>query len=266
MKIEFIILYSCVLLYLLSLLFFYLFADKFIFQSSKLPKDYTFQFDKGYEEIEFISQDSIVLHGLFFPTNRQNPKGAVLYFHGNRGHLQKWGAISDDFTGRGYNLYMMDYRSYGKSGGVPSEAKLYQDAFDFYNWVKEKDTSEKLIIYGRSLGSAIASKLSKEVKADKLILETPFAEIKDVLKQYMPLSQWILKSRYDFSNIDHLEDQENEVFIFHGTKDLTVPSKSALKLKSYVSNHDHFVLVRGANHHNIRKFDIYQDKMNELLN
>ena len=182
----------------------FFFQDNIIFQCKPLSKDYlfTFQRDSSQTKLEeyFIkTEDGDSLNALLFRTKLKS-KGLVLYFHGNADNLQRWGKYSVDFTRLGYDILMMDYRGYGKSTGKPSETDLYKDALTVFRWSQTNLKYNKLVIYGRSLGSAIASNLATAVNPDLLILETPFDELNGAVYEPIKPLLYLLPLHSKFSN------------------------------------------------------------------
>jgi len=247
---------SVVLLYALVFAVFYLFQDKFVFQTKSLPVEYAFNFNQEFEEFFIPTGKSDTLNALFFRAKRE-PAGLILYFHGNANNLQRWGEYAVDFTSLGYDVLMIDYRGYGKSTGTPSEENLYEDAQTILQWSTDTFDYKKLILYGRSLGSAVASHLAITANADLLILETPFEELEDVL--------YFFSSQYKFSNKTFLPKISCSRVIIQGTHDGVVPLSSALKLKPLLDADDRFVIIAGGNHHNLREFDEYHITLREVL-
>jgi uncharacterized protein len=234
--------------------------DKMIFQSRKLNATHTFVFRQPYTEYFIKTPDSIKLNALHFKTEKPC-KGFVLYFHGNADNLQRWGKYASDFTDLGYDILMVDYRGYGKSTGKPNEKVLYEDAETVWQWAKERFQYSRWVIYGRSLGSAVATHLAKDVKPDILGLETPFSNLRFTrLARAFPL-----KLKYKFSNFNHLHGITCKKYIFHGTRDWVVPLRSALQLKPLLSEQDAFIIIEKGGHKNLNTFELYRAKLAELL-
>jgi uncharacterized protein len=247
----------------------FLFQDQLVFQSIRLERSYTFNFDYPFEE-HFIEVkatedlEAVELSALFFKTDSAS-KGLVLYFHGNRGNLQRWGNYAPDLTKNGFDVLMIDYRGYGKSTGSPSEEALYHDAEVVMAWAKSRGLSGKLIIYGRSLGSAVASHLAMEVQPDLLILETPFDELLGVINpDWKPLAS-LLPLRSVFPNNVHLKAVKSRKVIFHGTDDRIVPLSSALELRPLLDAESDFIIIPGGGHRNLRSYPQYQSGIASLL-
>jgi pimeloyl-ACP methyl ester carboxylesterase len=236
---------------------FYVSQDKIIFQSEKLPENYIFTFDQEFEEHFITTYDGKKINALLFPTQQQS-KGLILYFHGNADNLQRWGKYAVDFTTLGYDVLMTDYRGYGKSEGTPNEEDFYKDAQTILQWSHDNIESKRLIIYGRSLGSAVASNLASTANPDLLILETPFEKLSGAL--------YFLPSRYDFPNQAFLPKVKCRKIFIHGTDDWVVPLASAVKLKPFLNDNDRFIFIEGGSHNNLREFAEYHKTLKEVLN
>ncbi len=258
-----------ILLHVVAFLLFF-FQDEIIFQNKKLGKDFEFRFDKDpyqetYEEYFIATEDGEKLNALLFRTKLKS-KGLILYFHGNADNLMRWGRYSVDFTKLGYDILMPDYRGYGKSTGKPTERDLYKDALTVSQWTQKFLTPKKLIIYGRSLGSSVASNLATAVTPELLILETPFDELKGVVYEPLKPLLKIFPLHSNFSNRLFLPKVKCRKIIIHGTLDQVVPLTSALKLKPLLGKDDLFVIVEGASHRNLRDFPAFHKTLADALN
>jgi len=242
----------------------YMFQDRLIFQSIKLDSGHRFTFDQPFEEFFIPAPGGDTLNALWF--NPAGPsRGLILYFHGNRGNLQRWGNYAVDLTANGYEVVMIDYRGYGKSTGKPTEASLYADAETVLQWALARGTFDKVIIYGRSLGAAVASRLATTHPPDLLVLETPFDELRSVIWPFFKPVTDLLPWRYEFSNKDHLKRVTSRKLIIHGTDDSIVPLSAALRLKPMLGPRDEFVIIPGGAHRNLRTFPAYHEKLAQFL-
>ena len=259
-----------VVLIVLVYLMLYFFQVKLIFQTNSLDSDYKFVFDQPFEE-HFIDVKNSAsgkvekVNALWFKPLGDSSKGLILYFHGNRGNLQRWGNYAVDFTIHGYDVLMIDYAGYGKSTGSPSEQELYADGIATYKWAMDKGEYDRLIIYGRSLGSAVASRLASKVQPDLLILETPFDELRGAPPEGLQPLTNLLPIRSVFDNKQHLRGVKSRKIIFHGTNDRVVPLSSALKLRSFLDSQNDFIIIPEGGHRNLRSFQLYKDKIKEIL-
>jgi len=243
----------------------YVFQKHIIFLPEKLHANYEFSFDNPFEELFLNTTDNIVLNALIFKTELPR-KGLVIYFHGNADNLQRWGKYHSDFTSRGYDILMMDYRSYGKSGGTPNEEKFYTDAQLFYDWAINKNyNKDEIIIYGRSLGCGVASHLATQVEFEKLILETPFFNIKDTFQKKTIILFLPFNFEFNFPNNENLQKIKQEVIIFAGSKDRVVPNRSTEQLKPLLKPSDQYIMIQGAGHKNLNTFEKYNTELDSIL-
>ncbi len=258
----FIILFAAIALLVIIHVFF---QDRFIFQVERLDKSHSYNFSQSFEEHFIEVEPGVHINALWFKPET-NTKGLVFYFHGNAGNLDRWGDVAADFTELGYELLIIDYRGYGKSEGEPSEKALYHDAEVVWTWAKERSVIDRKIIYGRSLGSSVAAYLASIVQPELLILETPFDELRGVVSGILYPVIAVFPLKYRFPTKDHLKNVQSKIVIFHGTDDHVVPLKSALKLKELLDVEDEFIIIEEARHDNIRNYQLYSEKLRELLN
>ncbi len=249
-------------IYVLISLLMYKIQENFIFYPEKLPPDYPFtEFDQ-VEEVYFPIDEQTRLHALHFHVDQ--PKGIVLYFHGNARALNDWGHAASDFTRRGYEVLMPDYRTYGKSIGVLSEKALFADAHLIYSTLLEKYDPSEIVLYGRSLGTGIACELATKVEAKMVLLETPYLSFLAMANNTMPILPASLLLRYKFRNDLNIRKIKMPVAIFHGTKDELIPYKQAVKLNE-IYGKDVMTTLEGAGHNNLSDFPGFQAKLDEFL-
>ncbi|WP_237561726.1 alpha/beta hydrolase [Flagellimonas algicola] len=243
---------------------FYTFQEKLIFLPTQLPSDYAYSFDQPFEELFLEAPDGAQLNALHFKVN--NPKGLVLYFHGNAGDLSRWGSIGSTFTNLGYEIVVMDYRGYGKSSGERSEAVLYADAQLFYDHVKGIYDESQIVLYGRSLGTGIASHLASNNTPKKLILETPYYSLVDVAKGRFPILPVGQMLRYRLPSFQYLKSVQAPIRIFHGTEDRVVPYESGKKLFESIPKSDKkMYTIPGGRHNDLEGFEIYKNGLKSEL-
>ena len=252
---------ACILI-LLAMLYFL--QEKLIFLPSKLPADYTYSFDESFEEIYITTEDGAKLNALHF--KNENPYGVILYFHGNAGDLSRWGHEVQFLVKLNYDVVVMDYRTYGKSTGILSESALLKDARLFYEYTASQYPEQEIIIYGRSLGTAMASYLASTEPSSLLILETPFYSLLDVAQNRFPILPVNSLLKYQFKSHRYLQAAECPIVIIHGDKDGVVPLASAKKLyESLDGKNVKFIVIEGGEHNDLSSFPTYKSTMNSLL-
>lgn len=238
---------------------------KALFRPTPLAPDHRYDFAEPFEEHFFDTPDGARLNALFFPTSLVPKRGVVLYFHGNRDNLQRWGALHADFTRRGYDFLVSDYRGYGKSTGEHDEASYFADALLLYHWLRQRYASSDIVLYGRSLGSGMASYLAAKVEARTVILETPFDNIGGLLASYIRRHAPPFEPAFLFPNDENLRASNLPLLIFHGTRDRVVPYSCAANLKKVMKPGDEFVTIEGGSHNNLNTFELYQEKLDRWL-
>lgn len=238
---------------------------RFLFQPVKLDPNDPFQFEASFQELWFDTPDGQRLNALFFPTPSSNRRGVILYFHGNRDNLQRWGAMHRVFTENGYDFLAPDYRGYGKSSGEPDEKYLFADALLIYNWLRADYQPNNIILFGRSLGSGMATYLAAHKEACMLVLETPFDTIKGMVASHLRRADVPIQFGQVFPNHTHLQAAKMPVLIFHGTRDRVVPYLSAIKLKECLKPGDLFVTIQGGSHNNLDQYPEYREILQKWL-
>ena len=252
-------------LYLLVGIALYFFQASFIFQPSTLSNDYTYKLSYEYEEYFHSTEEGTLINALHIKAN--NPKGVIFYCHGNAGDLQRWGTIVEYFVEMQYDVYIMDYRGFGKSEGAISEAALYNDVAFCYNHLKQFWDEENIIVYGRSLGNTAATKIAAINNPKQLILETPFFSITDVAKKRFPIYPVKQMVNYEFPTHHFITDVNCPISIIHGTRDFTVPYSSAKKLfEAAPKDLTTFTTIEKGGHNNLRDFEEYHKAIEDILN
>jgi alpha-beta hydrolase superfamily lysophospholipase len=250
-----------VLIYLGICVVYFLFQERFIFVPSFSLEGFNNKLASEVKEYYFQTPHQGQIHALLLKV--ENPKGVIFYLHGNTGSLQRWQFMAEELSGYGFDVFVMDYRGYGRSKGPRSEARMHRDAEYCYDWVAENCNYSLKIIYGRSLGSGFAIRLASRRKANALVLETPFFNLADVAKSYLPIIPVRFLLRYKFRNDLHLPHVDCPIQLFHGTKDLVVRYESALRLfrKTQEIKDIRFTTLVGGKHGNLNTFPLFREQM-----
>ena len=244
----------------------YYLQENFLFHPEQLAKDYTYQFDTPFEEVNIAFNEKDTMNLVkFFPKDTVR-KGVVLYFHGNRENIGRYAKFTDVFLRHGYEVWMEDYPGYGKSTGRRTEKKLYQQAMEVYKMAAGKYHNDSIILYGKSFGTGMASYVASQTNCKELILETPYYSIPALFSCYAPIYPTQRMSIYKIPVNEYLQQVKYPVTIFHGTGDGVIPYRCAKKLKTVLKAADEFVTIEDGTHHNLYGFDVYQKKMDSLLN
>jgi len=225
--------------------------DKIIYHPHKYPQGIwnPSSFNVKVEDVFFQAKDGTKLHGWYIPS--ANAQATLLWFHGNAGNLTHRLENIQQLQPLALNIFIFDYRGYGKSEGKPSEAGLYQDsqaAYDFLIQEKNVAPRENLFLFGRSLGGICAVEVASSNPAAGLILESVFTSARDMAGQVSPLVPigWAIRSK--FSAVEKVPDLKLPKLFLHGTKDEIVPYKLGRKLYSAAAEPKEFYDIEGAGH------------------
>jgi alpha-beta hydrolase superfamily lysophospholipase len=242
----------------------YVFQERMIFLPETLPLSHQYDFCQPYEEFFITAEDGAQLNVVYL--QQEKAKGAILYFHGNSGNISNLVHVANMIYGKGYDVYLFDYRSYGKSTGKISEGALKGDAQLLYELALRKYEENKIIIYGRSLGTGIASGLAAANHPQKLILESPFYSGVEIGKYRFPFLpvQWI--SRYKFPTNQYVQTINCPIFIFHGTEDSVIPFEQAQKLYDAIPGKSKKLFtIEGGDHKYLYGFDAFGQGLSKVL-
>ena len=246
----------------------------FLFYPDKLSPDYQFNFDEigrellDYEEVMIEVEESIFLSALHFThKDRNKSKGCILYFHGNAGSLADWGYIVGDFVAYPYDFFIVDYRGFGRSGGViKNEAQFFADAQKCYDYIATKYNTKDIVLFGRSIGTGAASYLAAHNPAKLLLLETPFYSLLEIAKEKFPfLPVSILLKTIKMENHKYLSKVNYPIHIIHGTKDEVVPYASGKRLADEMPGKVRFYKIENGRHNNLSAFSEYHEILGEIL-
>jgi alpha-beta hydrolase superfamily lysophospholipase len=243
----------------------YFFQESLIFLPTELSQDHVFDLNYPFEEITLNTEDGAKLNGLHF--QKDNSKGLILYFHGNAGNLQRWGELTEFFVAKGYNVIVMDYRGYGKSTGIKTMKLLYKDAHLWYDFAKEQYSEDEIIVYGRSLGTGIATYIASKNDPEKVILETPFYSLTEIAKNRFPILPVEALLHYPFPSYRYVNDISCPITIYHGDDDEVIDISYGKKLFDSINNDEkEFILIPGGGHNNLVLFKEYISTIDSELN
>ncbi|HLO80492.1 MAG TPA: alpha/beta fold hydrolase [Chitinophagaceae bacterium] len=253
-----------VLIYaLLGILVYYL-QDYFFFQSLAVQKTHRYNFSIPYREVNIAYSNNENLNIVQFETN-QPVKGVVLYFHGNRKNIGWYAGFAPMFTAEGYEVWMPDYPGYGKSTGKITEDKLYKYSLQLYKLAAKRFSADSIIIFGKSMGSGLATYLASNAACKRVILETPYYSLSSVAQHFFPIYPMEKMTRVKIPSWEYLQQVTEPVTIFHGTDDMIVPYSNARRLLPYLKSTDEFITIQGGAHNNLRDFPIFNSKIDSLL-
>lgn len=198
-----------------------------------------------YEDVFLDTDDDVRLHGWYIP--REGTSKTVLFFHGNAGNISHRGESIKIFHRLGLNVFIVDYRGYGKSTGKPSEQGIYADARSAWDYLNLERViyEEDIIIFGRSLGGVIASQLASEVYPGKLIIESGFSSSRDMARKIFPILSNVIFLRYGFNAVENMKKIRCPVLVAHSPHDDIIPFRLGEKIFRAANEPKWFLKMRG---------------------
>ncbi|MBI2619775.1 MAG: alpha/beta hydrolase [Ignavibacteriales bacterium] len=230
-----------------------IFEEKFIYFPAVYP-DGVYESEARALQPEdhwFTTDDGVKLHAWSLRSDSAAP--TVIHFHGNAGNLSHRGEILRRLHASGFNVFIFDYRGYGKSEGSPDEEGVYKDglaAFDYVSGLSGIDRSS-IVLFGTSLGGAVAVEVAARKKPVALILESTFSSARDVAAAaypYLP-ARWLLRTKFDSES--KIRSLTIPLLFIHGTDDSIIPFELGRKLYEAANEPKEFYTVEGADHNNV---------------
>lgn len=243
----------------------YFLQDRILFRPVTLKKDHKYDFPQKHNDINILINEGSNLNIVqFFPSDSIS-KGVVLYFHGNARNISGYATYTEQFTRHGYEVWMIDYPGFGKSTGKFTEQILYDWALHMYEFARSKFSPDKMILFGKSMGTGIAAELASRRDSKRLILETPYYDFPSVIKHYLPIYPVHQLIHYQMPVNEYLKKISVPVTIFHGTRDQTISYKNAARLKKFLKPGDEFVTIEGGHHNDLLEHKEVVEKIAVLL-
>lgn len=251
--------------YAIFLGYLYLNQESLLFHPEALPADYRFDLDHPWQRVDEvrIPVPGGEIHALHF--RQPAPRGLVFYLHGNGGNLATWAVNADFYRDLGYDLFMLDYRGYGKSRGrIESEAQLHADVRAAWDRIAPQYAGRPIAIIGRSLGTALATRLARDVRPDLLVLVTPYTSALALARQHYPFVPGALV-RYALRNDALIGEVTSPVLLLHGTEDSVTPLAHAQALRALTRSPTELLVIEGAGHDDIHTFPTYRTRLADRL-
>lgn len=188
------------------------------------------QYGLDYEEITFESEDGTAISAWFIP--KKKSRKFLLFCHGNYGNISDRRNFIELFHSLDFNIFIFDYRGYGNSRGRPSEMGTYMDAQAAWSYLTEKIGAgqEEIVILGRSLGGAVASRLAGGHTPAALVLECAFTSIADIARDIFRVFPFKFLIMYRYPTNRYIQEIKCPVLIIHSPDDTIVPFKHGKKL------------------------------------
>ncbi len=235
-------------IYLLLALMIYLFQDRMVFLSNlpgraleASPGD----IGLNYEDVSLTTSDNERLHGWYVPAT--NPRGALLFFHGNAGNISHRLDSIKTFHELDLDILIIDYRGYGQSTGKTSEQGTYLDAQAAWDYLVDTRgiPADRIIIFGRSLGGAIGTWLGVQNTPAAVIIESSFSSGVDIARRLYPFLPIHLLTRLQYPVADYASQLNCPVLVVHSRHDEIIPFSMGQAIYAAVKQEKKFLELRG---------------------
>jgi pimeloyl-ACP methyl ester carboxylesterase len=242
----------------------YVGQEALLFAPQRLPANHAFHLPDVVELSVPVDGAQLSALHLRLPA----PKGVVFFLHGNGGSLENWFVNEDFYRRANFDLFMIDYRGYGKSTGrIRSEAQLHADVAAAWDLIAPRYAGLRKVIFGRSLGTDLAAHLAAELPAaqrpDLTILVSPYWSMTDLARLHYPmLPAWLL--RYPLETYRDVGRIDGPLLLLHGDRDELIPMSHSQRLQA-VARQGRFVPVAGAGHGDLQDFPAYLDAIARQL-
>ncbi len=204
--------------------------------------------DRGldYEELNLLTEDGVRLHGWFIPA--PDARAVLLYFHGNAGNISHRLDRIALFQRLGLSVLIVDYRGYGRSAGRPSEAGTYRDATAAWRYltVERRVAPDNIVLFGRSLGAAVAAWLATQVAPGAVILDSGFTSVPAFGAQIYPWLPVRWLARFDYPTKAYLANIHRPVLVIHSRADDIIPFREGEELYAAANAPKQFLEIRGG--------------------
>lgn len=207
----------------------------------------------AYEDVFVTTDDGVTVHGWFLP--HPQPQATLYFLHGNAGNISQRLAMLERLHGAGYQIFILDYRGYGRSEGEPSERGTYADALAGWHWLHERVGEEDapLILYGRSLGGAVAAWLAVQPGAspDGVVLESTFSSVRAMAGVVAPFPGLGRLLANVYPTVERVGQLHSPLLLIHGDRDEVVPVSHVNTLYAAAAEPKTLYIVSGALHNNV---------------
>jgi fermentation-respiration switch protein FrsA (DUF1100 family) len=240
-----------VILYIGLVIFLYLVQDRLVYFPIRPLTATPADIGLPYESVSLQTSDGVNLSGWFVPV--EDARATVLFFHGNAGNISHRLDSIELFHGLRLNVLIIDYRGYGQSEGRPSEQGTYLDAEAAWRYLVDERhiPPEEIILFGRSLGGAVAAWLAQEKSPGMLILESTFTSVPDVAAKHYPFLpvRWLTRVKYN--TLARLPEIESPVLVIHSPDDEIIPYSHGQALFAAAQAPKEFLELRGGHNEGV---------------
>ena len=201
----------------------------------------------AYEDVHFSAGDGVKLHGWFVPAPGRKPIGAVLFCHGNAGNISHRLVSIAQFNRMGLDVFIFDYRGYGRSEGKPAEKGTYLDAEAAWDELTGRGIGpERIVVFGRSLGGAIAGRIARDRNPAALIVESAFTSVPDMAARMLPIYPARLMLRFRYNTVEYVGKVGCPVLVVHSRDDEMISFKHGQRIFQAAGEPKEFLELSGS--------------------
>jgi len=239
---------TLIFLILAGILFYSQLENRLVFYPTRGLDDSPSNWNLSYRDVLLRSKDGENLHCWFFPLTGK-PQ-VLLFCHGNAGNISHRIENVEHLVKRGVSVFLLSYRGYGESTGRPSEKGIYVDGLAAYDYLIETERipSNRIAVFGRSLGAAVAIEVALQRGVRCIVIESAFTSLRDLSKTIFPWSLFspFIPNHYD--NGTKIGTLSIPKLIIHGKNDEIVPFWIGEKLFTLAKDKKKFFAIEGAGH------------------
>ncbi len=253
------------ILYGMLMLVPYLMQTKMIFPASEDVYRNPSQFSWTYEEVLLPVAGEQTM-GWYVPL--ENARGVVLFSHGNAGNIADRLESIRLLRSLGLSVLVYDYGGYGQSTGACSEQRCYADIRAMWEWLTKEQgvPPEQILLFGRSLGGAVAADLACEVKAGAVVLESTFLSTVDMARELFPWLPVNLLLKHRFMSKDKIARIESPLLYIHSPEDDIIPYHHGVALFELATKPKQFLEIQGDHNTGFMMYDaIYRQGWEAFL-
>jgi fermentation-respiration switch protein FrsA (DUF1100 family) len=231
--------------YLALMVFVYVRQPKMLYFPTREIEQTPADIGLSFDEVTLKTEDGLTIAAWYIPA--PDARAVLLFCHGNGGNISHRLDSIRIFHDLGLSVLIFDYRGYGRSEGEPTEKGTYLDAEAAWNFlVKDKGIDPaRMVIFGRSLGSAVAAELAVRKKAGALIIESGFSSIPDLGRKYYPYMPVSLITRFHYATIDKVSSLALPKLFIHSPDDEIIPYEQGRRLFEKASEPKEFLKLQG---------------------
>ncbi|MDQ3142953.1 MAG: alpha/beta fold hydrolase [Bacteroidota bacterium] len=264
-KRSLILLTTILMLYIVGVFYIYIFIDQITFSPTRLAKSHVYDIPFPHENFKISHPNHDSFEVFYFINQSPIKKGVVIFFYGAQKNAAYWSDHVQDFTSRGFDVMMPEYRGFGRSSGSPSEINWYEDALASFSWLKDQTREDSIIIYGYGLGSVASVYVGSLSSTRLILLENPVYGLREWISAKFP-SLWLsFELKYDFNLYEYLPHCASPVYIVRSSNSKECTEEEALALKKLLSDESRYINFNIPKDKKLRDSEEFQNFLDQII-